>query len=337
MNPRLAHHPVVRDFLRMARYTSPHGNEHARFDPILFPLGWTRDVHGNYHYDVGDQPTTLFLAHADTADRKSERVRFEINGTMVQSDGTTILGADNRAGMAVLLHLIREGVPGHYAIVLGEEVGMVGSRKMATDTRIYDYLRAIAFDRRGYDSIITHQMGERGCSDSFVSALVGDFQLTGLTMRPDDGGSFTDSYSFFSKVPECTNISVGYENAHSKSEILDLEFLVDLAEACVQVGWDDLPVERDPMITEYSRWSTPPWQDWGDDGPPNYPPPKTTRYYYGPDDDRDIDGVVVADGRRADIEWALDADVLSVEDVKEYIYHDPEAAAIWMYNLLRRN
>ena len=47
----------------------------------------------------------------------------------------------------------------------------------------------------------------------------------------DPGGIATDSLAFVEIIPECTNLSVGYYYAHSKSETQDVTFLGELAEA----------------------------------------------------------------------------------------------------------
>ena len=50
----------------------------------------------------------------------------------------------------------------------------------------------------------------------------------GIELRPDDTGLFTDSANFIGVIKECTNISVGYYNEHSTSEIQNIQFDVDI-------------------------------------------------------------------------------------------------------------
>jgi hypothetical protein len=57
-------------------------------------------------------------------------------------------------------------------------------------------------------------------------------------------GSYTDSYSFFNHIPECTNISVGYFNAHQDNEYLDYRFLEQLLSALLQINFNVLPTKR---------------------------------------------------------------------------------------------
>jgi hypothetical protein len=78
----------------------------------------------------------------------------------------------------------------------------------------------------------------------------------GLSYVKDDGGVYTDSAEFVDIIPECTNISVGYYKEHTHTESQDIDHLERLANACLQVDWDNLPTVRDPKITEYKTTTT---------------------------------------------------------------------------------
>jgi hypothetical protein len=78
------------------------------------------------------------------------------------------------------------------------------------------------------------------CSDDFALALCSKL---GLEYRPANG-SFTDTANFVDFIPECTNVSVGYYNEHSKDEYLDLSYLQALAEKVPKIDWEGLPTER---------------------------------------------------------------------------------------------
>jgi hypothetical protein len=149
--------------------------------------------------------------------------------------------------------MIKKQVPGLYYFFIGEEVGCIGSRKLAdtwTKTEFSKYIKKIvSFDRRGTDSIITHQMFGRCCSDQFAQELANRMNATGnkMKMELDDTGILTDSAKFVKLVPECTNISVGYQNEHTGRESQDIEFLRRLCNTVVKVDWETLPVERDPL------------------------------------------------------------------------------------------
>jgi hypothetical protein len=62
---------------------------------------------------------------------------------------------------------------------------------------------------------------------------------------------YTDTAEFVDIIPECTNISVGYNSEHSQQESLNIVHFELLATAVLRVEWDKLPTERDPTVPEY--------------------------------------------------------------------------------------
>jgi hypothetical protein len=80
----------------------------------------------------------------------------------------------------------------------------------------------------------------------FGEALCDALNERGMLMMTDDAGVYTDTAEFMEIIPECTNISAGYNREHSTFETLDVEYLQLLLDAMITVEWDTLPVERDP-------------------------------------------------------------------------------------------
>ena len=62
---------------------------------------------------------------------------------------------------------------------------------------------------------------------------------------PDSSGVYTDTAEFTLLIPECTNISVGYDHEHTTNESLDINHYDALAKAVVQIDWDALPAARE--------------------------------------------------------------------------------------------
>ena len=253
-------------FLHLTPFTVPYGGEAIHYGPMLTDLGFRRDIHGNYSLVINDgdkAPTTCFMAHLDTASGDVHRITRYITDDICYTDGKSILGADDRAGVAIILYLANRDVPGLYYLFLGEEVGCVGSTAAARDDLLPpQILRAVSFDRRGKDSIVTWQCGRQCCSNGFALALANELNAYGLTYEPDPTGLFTDSREFADTIPECTNISVGYYDQHSQKERQDLGFLRYLAEVCAKVDWEGLPTHRKPEpdawdVSEYmgGGWS----------------------------------------------------------------------------------
>jgi hypothetical protein len=239
-------------FLYLTAYTVPHGGEAIYYGEMLTDLGFKRDPHGNWWMEIatssGDRPTTCFMCHLDTADHCVEPIVRVIDiKSICGTDGKSILGADDRAGLAIMLHMCSRDVPGLYYLFAGEESGCVGSRRAEAAKAIPDHIeRAISFDRKGKTSVITHQMGTETCSDEFAWSLSNALNAYGLNYSPDPGGTYTDSNEFRAVIPECTNLSVGYERQHSTQETQDLTFLGYLAQVCCEIDWEGLPTVRTP-------------------------------------------------------------------------------------------
>ena len=239
---------VRETFLSLTRETYPRGHEEevVRF---LGP-GLTRDEFGNYYRVIG-RSDVMFTSHLDTVSTKSKvRVvsRVKDGDEILSSDGASILGADDKAGVTVMLYMMAHEVPGVYYFFVGEESGGIGSGKVASAIRQTPHLsgirKCVSFDRKNYFSVITQQMYEPCCSDEFADALCAELNRLGHSMGPDPTGVFTDSANFLDVIPECTNISVGYFNEHTRNEALNVSYLERLAKACVEVRWGSLPVAR---------------------------------------------------------------------------------------------
>jgi hypothetical protein len=244
----------------------PHRGEGERAlrNHLHRKMGGFVDEHGNLHIDMrgASGSRTLFVAHMDTVHRKDGGNLIEQNDRIWRAAGGQPLGADDGAGVAILTHLCISGVPAYYVFTVGEECGGVGASALAKDVALLgQFDRAIAFDRRGIDSVITHQGFGRCCSDAFGQALADALndQDTNFMYSPDDTGVYTDTAEFTDIIPECTNISVGYDHEHSDKESLDMLHFKALAEAVARINWEALPTERDPMEVEdryAGRWGS---------------------------------------------------------------------------------
>ncbi len=251
-------------FLELTEYTIPHGMEN-RLEKF-FPKDIIEDGCGNYYITIGKGSRTIFTCHMDTACGRYEKVTHVINGNMISTDGKTVLSADDKCGMAIMLYMIYRKIPGTYYFFQGEESGCVGSDAILRKDREFfsDFDRMVSFDRRAYHSVITHQIGRRGCSQEFALTLAEQLNSHGLNYRPDNTGIFTDSATFFGVVPECTNLSVGYFNEHSHSERTDIKFLENLAKASCLIKWEELPIGDKKVGNEMDRYGY--MNDWDEYG-----------------------------------------------------------------------
>lgn len=190
--------------------------------------------------------STLFSSHTDTVHSKEgmQEVMFDKNIAYAYKNDNECLGADDTTGVWLMLAMIEAKVPGTYVFHRGEERGGIGSRWMA-DNKV-DFLkqfkRAIAFDRKGEESVITMQRGMKCCSNEFADALS---KQLGKDWKADDTGTFTDTANYTHLIPECTNISVGYYDQHTKDEQQNVEFALDLAIKLTNIQWETLPTIRE--------------------------------------------------------------------------------------------
>jgi len=206
------------------------------------------DAIGNLHVDNRHDETsrTLFVAHVDTVHREDGANKIYKTKHMWYADGAP-LGADDGAGCAMLMHMLHANVAGYYIFTQGEECGGIGATYLAEHSKelLGEFDRAIAFDRKGIDSVISHQGWGRCCSDAFAQALSDALNSNDAFMySPDDTGVYTDTAEFTDYIPECTNISVGYDKEHSDKESLDIRHYEALAETVLVVPWDKLPTSR---------------------------------------------------------------------------------------------
>lgn len=227
------------------------------------------DDAGNLHIDNRVKGSkTLFIAHVDTVHKDTGVNKIKKTQTHWYADGAP-LGADDGAGCAMLMHLIHSGVAGYYIFSQGEECGGIGAKHIATHhiPLLKQFDRAIAFDRRGIDSVISHQGMGRCASDNFCQSLASALNQhnDNLMYSPDDTGVYTDTAEFTDDIPECTNISVGYYNEHGDRENLDIVHFAALASAAALVDWDALPTERDPTVEDYKtyKYDTAWWSGYG--------------------------------------------------------------------------
>jgi hypothetical protein len=242
----------------MLTYCRPAGSKTERefIRRFIQPTGAKPDQNSNWLLTIGDNPNVLWSSHTDTVHSRQGRQQVDIvENKMIRlprQSKSSCLGADCTAGVWIMLEMIKHQVPGLYVFHAAEEIGMVGSKALLRDTpEVLNGIRfAIAFDRRGNDSVITHQSGVRGCSNAFADSIAKQLP-TGYSCDPT--GSYTDTRVYFDKVDECTNIGVGYQGAHSPHERQDIEHLVRLRDHMIKIDVSKLVAERD-AATAMAEW-----------------------------------------------------------------------------------
>lgn len=266
---------------------TPHGHEANLHKYLPFMQDtWTGkkptvDTVGNIILDIGEPKKdfrTVFSCHLDTvhvnADAKVGLMYTLQDGppetegmiyaftTYTSKDGKdyvapSILGADDKLGIFIMLKLIEKGVPGRYIFHVGEERGGIGSKHIATNTpEVLKHMRrAIAFDRMNYTDAISFQAGGRCCSTEFSTAMCNEINSHLITrsmqFKPDVRGVWTDTANYTKLVSECTNLSVGYFRQHSTEEHFDLVWFHEmLLPALLATDWESLVTARDKTAKE---------------------------------------------------------------------------------------
>ncbi len=273
----------MKELLEMLTYRRPDKSKSERkfIHDMLLPLGGLhRDHSGNIYRRIGDAPI-MFSSHIDTVHRKDgfQTVTMARNGVVATYDkDSNCLGADDTAGVWLMVQMIRENIPGLYVFHRGEEIGGYGSTGFSKCSHVEGIRACIAFDRMGYGSIITHQWPGDCCSDAFAYSLANVIGTIGgkVEHKLDTGGSFTDSANYMHRVSECTNVSVGYFDQHRTTEHLDTGYLFALRDRLILADWSNLEYSRTPEPRKSrGRHQYNDWTDWAEGG---Y---ETSRYWKG--------------------------------------------------------
>ncbi len=85
-------------------------------------------------------PTVLINAHVDTVE-PGRGICPRVEGTVIRSDGTTVLGADDKSGVTIILamlrHVLGEGLPHpplEVVFTVAEEIGLCGAKALDYDS-----------------------------------------------------------------------------------------------------------------------------------------------------------------------------------------------------------
>jgi len=144
------HNHLTNTFLELVRIDSPSGQEKAIRGDLsarLEALGLTvlHDPAGNLiaHMNGAGEKSSdtplLLCCHMDTVGQDTN-IRPVIKDGIISSDGSTILGSDDKSGIAIILKVLeimaQEGLPHpplEVVLTVGEEVGLVGAKALDLD------------------------------------------------------------------------------------------------------------------------------------------------------------------------------------------------------------
>lgn len=283
--------------------------------------------------------TTLFSCHTDTmhttANPPTQALLYDSAFGHIFLDkkdpsAGSCLGADDGAGVWLMLEMIKARIPGTYIFHRGEERGAQGASQILARHAawLYEFEACVAFDRPNTTEVITHQGGQRCASDKYGLALAKALNSACPEFKYDisQRGVFTDNKLYRRQIAECVNLGVGYHGHHSMDETLDYVHLLKLRDACLAINWDALPIDRDPALPDPMPAYVPP------------PMPSYRGYKDLPDDDWYAQryGAPVKGKKKAKVppvETKTDGPTINIEDefrgvgvteLVEWMERDPE-------------
>jgi tripeptide aminopeptidase len=172
---------LLNTFLSLVRIDSPSGEEaalRADLERRLQALGVEThvDESGNLLGRLPGRGEPLLLsAHMDTVPGRG--IQPTIVDGVVHSDGSTILGADDKSGIAVILEVLAllhgDGLSGRrpaieIALSVGEEMGLLGAKGL--DVGWFRATQALVLDAGGAINVIVHAAP---ASDKFGAVVHG--------------------------------------------------------------------------------------------------------------------------------------------------------------------
>lgn len=137
---------LVSTFLELVQIDSPSGHEeeiarHLMAELKSLDVPVVRDKTGNVIGRLaGEGPPILLSAHVDTVG-PGRGVKPVVANGIITSDGTTILGGDDKSGVAAILEVLRvlveQGLPHpplEVALTVSEEIGLEGAKGLDLNT-----------------------------------------------------------------------------------------------------------------------------------------------------------------------------------------------------------
>ena len=218
-------------------------------------------VRKEYVYAVGEIPIAL-IAHMDTVFKtqpQAQNIYYDRDKcVMWSSDG---LGADDRAGIFIILKILQAGLRPTVIFTTDEEIGAMGAEKLALDMAkpLSDLKYVIQLDRRGANDCVFYN-----CNNPSFTEYIESFGFV------ENYGSFSD-ISVICPVWRIAgvNLSVGYFDEHSVSETLNTTHMLQtISKVKKMLQVENIPAfEYIPAMTAYGRigkgaFGYPGWDDW---------------------------------------------------------------------------
>jgi hypothetical protein len=286
--------------------------ENAVIQQYIAPLGAMPDSFGNYVLRIGNAPI-LYSSHTDSVHKDGGRQNVQMLAGVIslsRKSSSNCLGADDGVGIWLMREMIKAKVPGLYIFHRKEESSGVGSSFIAeaTPKLLHGIKAAIAFDRRGTKDVITYQAGGRCASDLFANSLA---TILGNGYKASDAGIFTDTANYTGLIGECTNLSVGYKDEHTKQECLSMHHAMTLRASMIAFDSARLKFSRQPGEPDPDGYSF---------NLPDYDDDKLPGRYRAYDDDASAMTSLIRDNPTGIADLLLDHG-FDMDSLTDEIYH----------------
>lgn len=185
---------------------------------ILDSNGIEYKRHNGNIYSLRYSNKPCFVSHMDTVndgDMKKKLYVDKVKGHIYRQNG--ILGADDRAGVNIILNHINDI---NFIFTVDEEIGCLGIQDLVKNTNMLEEIEhkniscMIELDRAGNNDIIGAKHGY--CQNDL------SIELQRILNYKDEYGVLTD-IDFLCESIASVNLSVGYYNAHTKNEYLNIK------------------------------------------------------------------------------------------------------------------
>ena len=191
----------------------------------------TTDRHGNLLaekvYRTGNGPVIMLNAHLDNVEELVPGRKIMKEDGLWRSD-KGILGADDRAGVAVILQIARNLAQSSFngkvkfVFTVKEECGLVGASQV-DEYFLWDVDAAFVVDRRGTGDIVTSCGGYIPfCNEAFGRCIEEIAVKTTTGKWACTAGGSSDTRIWAAHGIQSVNLSVGYHHEHTENEMLDI-------------------------------------------------------------------------------------------------------------------
>lgn len=186
------------------------------------------DETGNI-YNIDKVGAPLLSAHMDTVMKPND----EILASMVEPDNTRMIitggicGGDDKCGVYLILKfLVEKKYDINFILSVNEEIGCLGIKAFFKNAENESKVRTnclycLVLDRNGHSDIICER-NEYG-TKKFEDAIHEVSKKYGMNYAPKTG-VYSDA-DYISDYISTANLSVGYYNAHSVNEYIDIDAL----------------------------------------------------------------------------------------------------------------